>query len=315
METRYLEQFIALEKSQSMRGAAEDLYLSQSALSQNLKKLEAELECQLFDRSRNQLTLNQYGTIMLEHANRIVDELKAAKREIAAEKMRQAQRISVGIYAYGFESFVMPNLANAIQNNVFECHVCDNNRLTAGVLDGALDVIFTDKAVNGDELISTHLFKEQIMISLPATSEFASKQNLTLSDLPKLKIYLVSDASGYTPWFEQVLEKAGAPIKHEETVPFKEYLYTKDNVDQCSMTSSFIVRFLPMAARRVLVPLAEEIATRDIYMIYKKKNAERLHLLVDYIAAHQDHLFTGSSFLPFFLFPGEQRNLVFNCEG
>lgn len=302
-----------IEKSQSMRGAAEELFISQSTLSHNLKKIETELGCQLFDRSRNQLALNPYGKIMLTHAERIMEELDAAKREIAEEKIRNAQKICIGVYAYAFQSFVMPNLANAVDENVFECHIRDSERLSEDLLSGALDVIFTDHFEENPEFVVQRLFKEQIMVSLPSTSEYASRQSIFISDLAKLNIFLVSNASGYTPWFEQALSAAGVDLSTLKKADFKEYLYTKDTIDQCHLTGSFIMRFLPPAVRRVLVPLAEESGSRDIYMVYKKKDKKRLTPLITYIDAHQDRLFTGSAFLPYFLFPSESSNLTF-CD-
>lgn len=310
METRYLEQLIAIEKSQSMRGAAEELFLSQSALSHNLKKIETELDCQLFDRFRNQLTLNAYGNIMLEHAKRIIEELEAARSEIAEEQLRQAHRVSVGVFAYGFQSFVMPNLANAVEDTVLDCHIRESGRLRGDLLDGTFDVIFTDRLEVDASFVVQRLYKEQLMISLPSSSEYASRQSIFLSDLPQLKLFLPSDLSGYTPWYEAVLKAAGIEDPLADSVTFREYLYTKDTIDQCQLTSSFIMRFLPAAARRVLIPISEEIASRDIYMIYKKRDEERLKPMITCIERNQDRLFAGSAFLPYFLFPGEQHNLL-----
>lgn len=237
--------------------------------------------------------------------------MNAAKREIAEEKKRQTQKIRIGVYAYAFESFVLPNLANAIENHVFECRIWDSARLKAELSKGTLDVIFTDRAPEEDEVEVVRLFKEQIMVSLPSSSEFASRQSLFHSDLAKLNPYLPFDASGYTKWFEQVLKAAGVEAPLANGVSFKEYLYTKDSLERSHMTSSFIMRFLPTAARRVLIPLTEEIGTRDIYMAYQKRSADRLKPLLAYIQTYQDRLFTGSAFLPYFLFPSEQSNLLF----
>lgn len=57
MEIHQLEQFKAIAESRTMREAADKLFISQPALSQNLKKLEAELGCTLFDRAHNQLAI------------------------------------------------------------------------------------------------------------------------------------------------------------------------------------------------------------------------------------------------------------------
>jgi DNA-binding transcriptional LysR family regulator len=205
-----------------MRDAAEKLFVSQAALSHNLKKLETELDCQLFERSRNQLALNPYGRIMLEHAKRIIEELDQAKDEIAQEKLRQAEKIRVGIYGYAFQCFVMPSLANAIQENTFVCHIYESGQLREKLADGTLDVIFTDRPECDDELWTLRLFQEQVMVSLPASSEFASRQSIFLSDLRQLNILLVSDASGYTPWFERILKLADVASTHVDRVSFRE---------------------------------------------------------------------------------------------
>ncbi|MDR1573718.1 MAG: LysR family transcriptional regulator, partial [Clostridiales Family XIII bacterium] len=86
MELAQLEQFLMIEKSRSMRLAAEKLFLSQPSLSLNLKKLEDELDCKLFTRSNNQLILNDYGKIMLEYSERVIAEIQSAKRAIEEEK-------------------------------------------------------------------------------------------------------------------------------------------------------------------------------------------------------------------------------------
>ena len=311
MELDQLEQLIMIEKSNGMRLAAEKLFISQPALSHNLKKLENELACQLFDRSRNQLSLNTYGRIMLEHSKRIMREIDDAKQEIAEEKIRRAQKINVGFYSYAFQSFISPQLANALQKNILECKISDKPRLLEDLRDGVLDIIFTDCDCGSDEVRTVKLFNEQIMVSLPSSSELASRQCLYISDLPKLKIYMITDAAGYTDWYKQILGAAGVETTLSTGASFGEYLYTKDNINECHFTTSFIIRFVPTAARRVVIPLADANAARDVCMSYKKRDAERLAPMVAYIENNLDSLFSGSSFLPYFLFPDKTKNLLF----
>ena len=52
MDTRLLEYIIAIEEERSISRAAERMYVTPSALSQQLKNLEAELKTTLFVRSR-----------------------------------------------------------------------------------------------------------------------------------------------------------------------------------------------------------------------------------------------------------------------
>ena len=91
VEIYQLEQFKAIAECRTMREAADKLYISQPALSQNLKKLETELGCTLFDRSHNQLTLTPYGEILLTHAHRILFDLKEVFDQIEQRKQEEAR--------------------------------------------------------------------------------------------------------------------------------------------------------------------------------------------------------------------------------
>jgi DNA-binding transcriptional LysR family regulator len=310
LELPQLEQFIMIEKSKSMRLAAEKLFLSQPTLSHNLKKLERELGCRLFDRTRNQLLLNNYGKILLEHAKCIMQEIEMAKKEISEEKIRQVAKINIGCHSYAFWSFMMPQLANSLKQHIFECRKNNSARLEEELRSGALDIIFTDSVSQDSSLKKIWIFNEQIMVSLPSSSEFSDRPCLYIPDLPKLNLYLVSDALGYTEWYYKILDAAGIDAAPIGGVPFSEYLYTKDNVDKCHMTTSFIMRFVPTVARRVVIPLADGIACRDIYMVYKSIDEFRLEPIISYIEQNKELLFNNSSFLPYFLFPGETSNLI-----
>jgi DNA-binding transcriptional LysR family regulator len=311
MEILQLENLLLIEKNKSMRLAAEKVFMSQPALSHSLKKLEHELGCQLFDRTHNQLCINAYGEIMLKHSRRIMQEIEAAKQEIAEEQMRQAKRISIGCYSYAFHSLVLPQLANVLKQNILECHINDYNSMARDLLEGTFDVVFTDKACEGEGIKTLKLFNEQVMVSLPSSSEFASRQCIYASDLKKLDLYLPSNASGYTDWFARILSSAGVPTPLSGAVPFGEYLYNKDGIDKCHLTSSFIMRFVPTAARRVVIPLADGMAARDVFMSYKQKDEDRLIQLISFIEKNCDNFFCSYSYISYFLFPSERQNLLF----
>jgi LysR family hydrogen peroxide-inducible transcriptional activator len=136
MDIAQLEQFLMIEKSRSMRLAAEKLFLSQPSLSFNLKKLEDELNCKLFTRSNNQLILNDFGEIMLEYSKRVIAEIQSAKQAIEDEKKRRAAKIKVGCYSYAFQNFILPQLANALEQNVFQCEI-DEKQPPGFLLSGA----------------------------------------------------------------------------------------------------------------------------------------------------------------------------------
>lgn len=77
IELYELKQFIVFAKAGTLSKAAEILHLSQPALSRNMKKLEEEMQIELFHRYQNKLELNENGKYVLELAEKLINEAEA----------------------------------------------------------------------------------------------------------------------------------------------------------------------------------------------------------------------------------------------
>ena len=73
MELRHLRYFIAIAEERSFTGAAERLWIAQPGLSTQMRRLEAELGVQLFDRHPRGIELTQAGELFLGQLNRTID--------------------------------------------------------------------------------------------------------------------------------------------------------------------------------------------------------------------------------------------------
>ncbi|MEH6355494.1 MAG: LysR family transcriptional regulator [Marinobacter sp.] len=92
MDSNTLRAFLAIVDQGSFSEAAEQLHITQPAISKRLAALEAQLGAELVDRSQRQLKLTNAGARLLPHARRILDEIHNARialspstREIAGE--------------------------------------------------------------------------------------------------------------------------------------------------------------------------------------------------------------------------------------
>lgn len=83
MELRQLEYFIAVADELSFTRAAHRVHVVQSALSTSIKKLEDELEVELFDRSRQRIRLTPAGEQFREHASRVIVDARLAKDSLS----------------------------------------------------------------------------------------------------------------------------------------------------------------------------------------------------------------------------------------
>jgi DNA-binding transcriptional LysR family regulator len=86
VELRYLVTLRAVADEHSFRGAAERLGYTQSAISQQIIRLERSVGARLVRRSRGQphVTLTEAGAVLVEHTDRILAELAAARASVLA---------------------------------------------------------------------------------------------------------------------------------------------------------------------------------------------------------------------------------------
>lgn len=95
MDVKYLNYILAIANRHNMTKAAEDLFVSQSSLSQYLSRLEQELGTPLFVRSKSDLSLTPAGVLYVEAAKKVVKIQKELYQNIAA--LSQKGRIRVGV--------------------------------------------------------------------------------------------------------------------------------------------------------------------------------------------------------------------------
>lgn len=84
MDTRYLTYILTIARKKNMTKAAEELFVSQSSLSQYLTKLEQELGTPLFFRARGELVLTPAGQLYTEAAQRVIQIKEQLYKDIAS---------------------------------------------------------------------------------------------------------------------------------------------------------------------------------------------------------------------------------------
>jgi DNA-binding transcriptional LysR family regulator len=82
MNLAHLQAFASVARHASFSAAAQELHLTQPAVSKRIVALEEALGARLFDRSGRAVRLTEAGRVLLEHASRALDELAAARRRI-----------------------------------------------------------------------------------------------------------------------------------------------------------------------------------------------------------------------------------------
>lgn len=117
---RGLEVFEALAATGSVAQAAEMTGLSQPAVSQQLRNLEAALGADLVDHRRRPMQLTQAGRSYLSRTERVLAELRLAQNELTVMDLSHLSRLSIGLID-DFDDNLTPRLATTLADSLSKC--------------------------------------------------------------------------------------------------------------------------------------------------------------------------------------------------
>ena len=96
MTLQQLSYFLAAAEHGSFSAAAESLHMAQPSLSEQIRRLEAELGVPLFARAGRRLELTEAGRLLLPQAERTLDAAR-----VAQESVREVRDVTGGTVAFG----------------------------------------------------------------------------------------------------------------------------------------------------------------------------------------------------------------------
>jgi len=110
IEIRHLKTLIALRETGSLVEAAERVFLTQSALSHQIKELETRLECELFVRKSRPLRFTEAGKRLLQLADEVMTRVTDAERDIKKLTHGEAGRLYMAIECHSCFNWLMPTI-------------------------------------------------------------------------------------------------------------------------------------------------------------------------------------------------------------
>ena len=212
LENFRLMVFRAVAEQLSFRKAAEELYLTQPAVSLQIKALEEDLGVQLFDRSGAHITMTPAGRVLLEYAAQVNAHLVQAEREIAALSGEHVGQLALGA-STTIAQYVLPRLLGEFCRE----HPRVHSTLISGNTEHIVEAVEKQRIALGfiegparSREVKTEPFLEDELVLIASTAhELAERNSVSCSEIASIPLLMRERGSGTRHVIEMALEHQG----------------------------------------------------------------------------------------------------------
>jgi DNA-binding transcriptional LysR family regulator len=186
MEWHQLEYFKLVAELQHVTNAAEQLSISQPALSRSIAKLEEELGFPLFERRGKHVVLNRYGIIFLQYAERSIQEITAGKQVIHDLIHPDYGCVSLS-FLHSLGSNLVPGLLSKFRSNCPNIQFKLYQNATTLLLDqleaGEVDLCLCSPVTRRESMEWEPLFTEELFVVVPQGHRLAHRKSIELKEI------------------------------------------------------------------------------------------------------------------------------------
>ena len=190
-----LEQFVALARTKNFTRAAEELNLSQPALSRAIQKLEEQLGQPLFERKPREVMLTDHGELLLERAQHILKLMEDTFAELSEAGRRS--RIRLGAIPT-IAPYFLPGLLSGFAKAHPEISVIVQEDTTENLIKrcshGEIDLAILALPIIAKYLEVEPLFDEELLLVLPVGHPLAASKSVAIDAVEGYPFVMLSEA-------------------------------------------------------------------------------------------------------------------------
>lgn len=263
---KQMRYFVSVVNTQSFTKAAEECYISQSAISQQIKALEEELEVLLFIRENRSFRLTPAGQYFYEHCQEVLKEVDIlCKKTKALEEEENTLRIG---YLRGYEgkelqeaiiefSSMYPDISIEIKRG-------NHEELYNYLIHGEINLTISEqRRVFHDEYVNYHLLHMDCYVEIASKHPLSKKESLDVEELKETTCILVASKQ------QQAVEQEF----YENTIGLKcHYLFASD-IEEARLLISINNGFMPI--EHVKKPMDVKTNNKTIPLYRNNKQLQR----------------------------------------
>lgn len=282
MDTRLIEYIIKIYEEENITRAAEKLCITQSALNQQLIKLEKELDVQLFHRNRISLKPTNAGEIYINNAKEMLLLKQDTYRRISDEAKKEKGELSIG-FTPGRGSVMFSNVYPIFHKKYPDVFVTPNEMtvkmLQQEILSGGIDIGFmtlNKSQRNNDNYID--ICSENIYLVLSPNHKASKTYKIVNGKYPKINLKDIEGEPFVTIHKKSTLSEITYEIFEKENIEPLILFETSSNTTIASMVRANLCcgllpeYYVKTIAKDLLCFELPENPSWDIVASYRKKS-------------------------------------------
>lgn len=212
MQIGQLRAFLAVAEQRHFTRAARALGMAQPSVSAHVRRLEAELGTDLFDRMTGHIALTPAGETLLPFARRIVADIAAA-----ADELRSLGGLARGRIVIGATPSLVATLLPAVLSRFHSAYPgidlairqAGSVELVAAVEEGAVDVALVILPVRHDAIETQALLREELVLAVSRSHPLARQRTIAVSDLRDVPLVMLREGYDLRSATEAACRAAG----------------------------------------------------------------------------------------------------------
>ncbi len=195
MEIDQLRYFLGVAERQNFTKAANEMNISQPALSRSIQRLEDELGQPVFERKTRSVSLTETGKLLRARAQQVLSILEDTKAEITDDG--ESGCIRVGAIPT-IAPYYLPKILQEFSSEYPKANLIVQEKTTDELLksctQGEVDVAILALPIPVRYLEVQELFEEELLLVLPADHELAAKNKIKITDIEPFPFVLLNEA-------------------------------------------------------------------------------------------------------------------------
>jgi LysR family transcriptional regulator for metE and metH len=208
MELRHLKLVETVAKVGTLTKAAELLYLTQSALSHQLKEIEEELGVLMFIRVKKRLVISEAGKVIRDTAKNIYRELEEAKIQLQNQLSGQqgSIRLSTECYTcYHWLPGVLAGFQKEFQHIEVEILPEFTKNHFNGLINKRLDLVITSEKMIHEKIQHKYLFRDEQLVVVSKDHPWVGKPFVTAEDFSEVNLIIYQKPAEQSQFYRNFL--------------------------------------------------------------------------------------------------------------